>query len=366
MVAQTNNRNYGIDLLRIVCMFMVCCLHIVGGIVTTTEGSAEYWVVNLLRAACLCAVNCYALISGYVGLHSKHNLKSIISLWLVVVFYSVSITLISFVVSPDKISILKLIKAFLPVISVRYWYFSAYFLMYFMMPLVNGFVAVANKKQRIFVLFAVVALSLGSTVFGALGNLWSVNDGFSVFWLLCMYLVGAILKDHPLKFVFPWVLVFGISVIMIWLSKVVLYSIGIVDKSDIFLSYTSPFIIISAISLFMFFVNMKVKKKTATIISIVGPSAFSVYIIHYNKYMWQVCCDLLSGISKFNVTLLPFIVLLCTAIVFVACILIDFARRCLFKIIKVGRFCDICEKKLKSVVNMLISIFECLLGIDKL
>ena len=67
-------RNYGIDLLRIVSMLMVVVLHVLGqgGVLkTSTPLSIGYSVAWILEIAAYCAVNCYALISGYVGVNSK-------------------------------------------------------------------------------------------------------------------------------------------------------------------------------------------------------------------------------------------------------------------------------------------------------
>ena len=72
-------RNYGIDLLRIVAMYMIVLYHclLLGGVITKATqigiGSINYDISWLLDTLCYCAVNCYALISGYVGVKSKFN-----------------------------------------------------------------------------------------------------------------------------------------------------------------------------------------------------------------------------------------------------------------------------------------------------
>ena len=76
-------RNYGIDLLRIVSMIMVVTLHIMnaGGVLGATERmSAKYELASLLQIMTYCAVNCYALISGYVGVNSKFKISNILFL----------------------------------------------------------------------------------------------------------------------------------------------------------------------------------------------------------------------------------------------------------------------------------------------
>ena len=97
-----NKRNYGIDLLRVVSMMMVCILHVLnhGGVLeacVATGNTAKIAITSLFKAMAMCAVNCYAMISGYVGCESRHKLSNIIYLTLQVTFYSVIITGIFFV-----------------------------------------------------------------------------------------------------------------------------------------------------------------------------------------------------------------------------------------------------------------------------
>lgn len=73
-------RNYGIDFLRIISMFMIVILHILGngGILASVQiGSSNYHLAWILEIASYCAVNCYALISGYVGIYSVHKYSNI-------------------------------------------------------------------------------------------------------------------------------------------------------------------------------------------------------------------------------------------------------------------------------------------------
>ena len=86
---QKKERNYGIDLLRIVSMIMVVLLHVLGagGLLEATFGINNK-IVWLLEVFAFCAVNCYALISGYVGVNSKFKLSNILILWLQVFIYN--------------------------------------------------------------------------------------------------------------------------------------------------------------------------------------------------------------------------------------------------------------------------------------
>ena len=93
----TSNRNYGVDLLRVVSMIMVIILHILGqgGVLRQlTDLSVKYSIVWFLEICAYCSVNCYALISGFTGYGRKFKPSGIVSLWFRVVFYTVVITVI--------------------------------------------------------------------------------------------------------------------------------------------------------------------------------------------------------------------------------------------------------------------------------
>lgn len=72
-----DKRNYGIDLLRLVSMFLIVVLHSLsrGALVGVSPFNIHYEVGFLIEALTYCAVNCFALISGYVGVDSKFKYR---------------------------------------------------------------------------------------------------------------------------------------------------------------------------------------------------------------------------------------------------------------------------------------------------
>ena len=100
-------RCYGIDLLRMISMFMVIVLHLCGhgGVLSAFQTSSKrFWFAWLLEISAYCAVNCYALISGYVGVDSKYRYSRIFLLWLQVIFYTVSITVLFSGLHPEVLT----------------------------------------------------------------------------------------------------------------------------------------------------------------------------------------------------------------------------------------------------------------------
>ena len=175
-----DKRNYGIDLLRIVSMFMVVVLHVIGNggmLYTDTGNMTTSRIIWFIYIFCFCAVNCYALISGYVGYKSKFKFANIITLWLQVFFYTFSINLGFWILGWQEFSFSSLKSAFLPALNKEYWYFTAYFIMYMFIPILNLTLEKFNKKQMSVILgLGFIFLSLFPTFL--MEDSFLTNKGF--------------------------------------------------------------------------------------------------------------------------------------------------------------------------------------------
>lgn len=188
-----NNRNAGIDLLKILSMFMVIILHVnlASGFLAVQDGfPCSYQVAWILEIISYCAVNCYALVSGYVGSQHGFKLKNIFNLWICVVFYSVIIT-IGYVIITEDFQINYLVKAIFPIIFDQYWFFTAYFCMFFFIPLMNLFIKMLSIYQK------KVLCSLLIGIFSVLGivSIRANPGGYTVIWMIILYLIGASLNS---------------------------------------------------------------------------------------------------------------------------------------------------------------------------
>ena len=179
-------RNYGIDLFRIISMFMIVMLHVLnhGGFLSlagldTFKGSA----LMSLEVICFCSVNCFALVSGYVGFGSKHKSKGIINLCLQVLFYCFAFTLVYILGKlylDESISKSFILFSLFPTLFQRYWYFSAYFCLFFFMPLLDFIVEkVSRNYLRTLGLFIFI-VGCFCTMFTT--RVFNLNEGYS---LLC-------------------------------------------------------------------------------------------------------------------------------------------------------------------------------------
>lgn len=337
------DRNYGIDALRILAMYMIVVLHINGGggvISGSDKLSLNYWAVYFLEILSYGAVDCYALISGYVGYDSEYKPYSIIRLWVRVVFYTFIITLLFSVFIPKEISVSIWIRAVFPITFQQYWYFSAYVILFLFMPILNAGIRFVSKRY----LFISICSLLGLiSILQILiqGNSLFINHGYTACWLMILYICGAYIKKYSFlsnikKYVF--LLGYFFMIFITWLSKMCIELV--LDRflslsgkwGDYLVDYTSPTILLGAVFLCLFFVQEQFNPKSEKAIKKIAPLTFSVYLIHNHPLVMQYCIkDRFVVYATYPVVIEVTAILGTALLILVICICIDYLRDILFK-----------------------------------
>lgn len=371
----SGQRNYGIDLLRIVSMFMVVILHVLGqgGVLQQTESGGKFAVVWFMEIGAYCAVDCYALISGFVGFSEEEKDISIsryIQLWMQVVFYSVVIMLLFKVLYPNLLSKRQTISAFFPISFGQYWYFSAYTGVFLFMPWINKMVrSVKQKELSSFIILCLVIFSFYSTVIQSEGDPFGLMGGYSFLWFVFLYIIGAFIKKYQIYkcmkkkylgleilglifFTWGWKLCVG------ELSERVL---GNEIGAEMFISYISPTILGIAIMLLLLFVQLNVVGFAKKCVQFIAPATFGVYLIHTHPLVFEYCIKgRFSKIVNWQVWTIPIAILIVSAVIFAGCILIDKLRACMFNVLKVKRLAvkvEIVGRKIEASVLMKLKWF---------
>lgn len=220
-------RNYGIDSLRMLAMFMIVILHLLnqGGILNASgRFTSQYEAGWFLQSAAFCAVDVYALISGYVWVNARYRYRNLIELWLQVFFYTVLITALFWLFVPNSVSAIEWLKAIFPVMFNQYWYFSSYVALFMFIPLLNIILEKMEKRElqfcigMILLFFSCIQTLFYSDAFGT-------NDGCSAIWLMILYLVGGYIRKYgssdkgkAVRFLAGYFVIIGVT----WLSKLVI------------------------------------------------------------------------------------------------------------------------------------------------
>lgn len=336
-------RNYGIDALRMLAMLLVVIAHILGpgGILETVDFmSPQYKAAWLLEIIAYCSVNCYALISGYVGIHSKHRYHSIVLLWLRVLFYTLGITFIFSVLIPGSVTVRDWGRALLPTLGGYYWYFTAYVALFMFLPLLNLAINNLSRKQLgVIVITLIFTFSFlqtlpGKDVFGISSNAW---------WLMILYIIGGYIGKYGLlkRSSSLWLFLGYVGMIAVmWLSRLIIDAEILPALSSLGGSYliyhTSPFMLGAGIFLLLLFERLHTSQTVNKIIRFFAPAAFSVYIIHGQPFIWNYLLEQrFSRYATFSVPLEVICVLLTAVAIYIVCSLIDLIRENIFKVLKV-------------------------------
>ncbi len=349
----TTERNYGMDIFRLLSMFMVVLYHVVGwgGLLNASEtGSLSYYLLQVLEAAAYGCVDCFALASGYLMINKKMHYSKILPLYLQVFLYNVAIALSAYCFDIGTVGVKGLILSLFPIITGNYWYFTAYFCMFFFIPFINQFFNTLTKKQAAIMMFTMFVLFSVVPTVTSRKQEFGLDDGFSPLWLTVLYLLGAYIKRfEPFKKLKPafCLLLYACSVLIMPVSYFVIGSIGLDGYKFMLKSYLSVTVVFGSVMLLLFFsrakINSNAVKKT---VSFLSPMAFGVYLVHANGYVFDnLFVGKFTFLTQRNPLVLFFGTIGVSLVIFFACLAIDYVRLLLFKLFRVNQFTQwICTK----------------------
>ena len=145
------NRNQGLDLLRIICMLMVICLHYLGTDNVIGEAdlySANWFVSQTFFSLSMVAINCFVLLSGYFLCESTIRLGRWLSIWVQVVFYSFGIYLVLCATGVVPFDWAEAVKSTMVVTLRRYWFVTTYLILYAVAPFLNILISAIDRRSH--------------------------------------------------------------------------------------------------------------------------------------------------------------------------------------------------------------------------
>lgn len=309
-------RDSNIEALRLLLMLMILNLHSFWGY---DHGSGFGQAFDFFReTTSICAVDAFVLVSGFYGI--KWKKKSCFSLLFQILFYSFAVYgfCVGFgILAFDKGGLLSCFKCFYDSWGFVTWYL----ILYFVSPWLNAFVERVDKRSLlIFIVIFFIAENL---------ILRTAGSGSLNFCLL--YLIGRwINKTNAVDQLRVnatrgyWITTVILFVIVYALFLKFHFNANTMAGLVIGYSYSSPFVIIQAVFLFLIFARLSFKSK---IINWCAKSCFAIFLIHMHPAIKEI------GYYRFTESLydLPFfkhVVFLVILIlsVFIASILIDKIR----------------------------------------
>ena len=345
---------------------MVVVLHVLGqgGVLgATTFPDSAHGMAWLLEIASFGAVNCFAIATGFLMVGRKIKYRRLVSMWITVQFYNLLFFLLFHLQEIPNITLAD-VSNFFPVYSRQFWYFTAYFGLFLFMPFLNFLLEKMSKKQLLallltgFMLFSVLFVFLGADPFG-------MSGGYSMWWLMYLYFVGAAIakygflrKTPPflafLGYAFCVAVTFGIRMLMSYLTVNDFGEWGkmVIANASTHINYNAPLMTLGAVFLVVFCLNLRIPKWIGRILAWMQPFVFQVYIIHLHLVIWKGV--ILLRFTKFTEEPwynLAFLVLGTALYIFVCCFFVDVARHYLFKLLRIDCFINFVADKSKAIYN---------------
>lgn len=198
----SEDRIYGVDVARVFAMFLVVALHVS----SVFSGAAGVnWGGKIVHVSAYCCVDLFALISGFVGVRGRWAVSRIVTLWLqvfvtgLIVFSSVLLVIMLW--GDWHPSLKDWGKVFLPISSHAYWYATAYFLLYLLMPVLNAGLNKLSIRQlevSLLVIFLLVVLIPSFNPY--VSDTYALGNGYSPIWLVVCYLFGGWMRLRGVTF----------------------------------------------------------------------------------------------------------------------------------------------------------------------
>ena len=317
-------RQSNIELLRIVAIFLVmvahCKIWLGGGLPDLSEGmTAMFLGKHIIAALASICVVLFVLISGYFSI--KPNLKSIVNLWTQIFFIYICLVVIQSI-KTGEVNVKSLITCFLP-FSYGNWFVKAYLVLMLLSPALN---LLADKLTKKGLLLFLVNFTAMAFVWGCIfhADAAGFNSGYSSVSFVYFYMVGRFLKLHVNNSRSKWYYLVG----YLLLSAVIF--VGLIVKQNWVLYYCNPILVLSAVSLFMFFVKWDIGH--VGFINWVASSVFAVFIFHTREpivgWLEEYNISKLNSLPYFEYLGLMFVVLVA---IFIVAVLMDKIRALIFK-----------------------------------
>lgn len=341
----TSQRNIGIELLRIVAMFAIIILHVLGqgGVLNKAPVlSKNYEAAWLLEIMCYFGVPAYAIITGFVSEKMKFYATNIVYLWLQVFFYNVVAIIVFLVFKLGYIAPIIRMTLF-PISSECYWYFTAYAGAFFFIPAIKMVMEKLNKPYHDLLFYAVIICwSIIPVIPG--NNAFVTWNGASFAWILACIYVGAYMSKYN---VFEklrsevLILIYIVSVLLTFGSKYLIeVKFGVanwnIDRGNLLIKYNSPTILLSAMVMVVLFSRINIESDFKKVVKLIAPLTFGVYLSNCQPLVFTYLMD---GRFKAYTTYPVWKLILCTVcsamVIFLIGVMIDAIRKFFFEILRI-------------------------------
>lgn len=357
-MAAKKERQLNYELLRIIAMLMIVCLHYLGkggilGNPARPEMNMTGYMAWLVEALCLVAVNVYVLISGYFGADAsvstdsnppfREVLRRPLKIWHQVFFYSSVIGVIALLIGAQQFDIYQIFTYCFPIVTEHYWFATSYVVLCLLMPFLNAGMMRLNQKETSCLLAGLLVLFSVSKTVIPMQLPWD-KYGYDVIWFIILYLTGAYLKRYQIKWLknrfWAMMLYLGSTAVIFasfFLLRMFWLKTGrLEDLINYGYTYNFLFCYVGAVGMFLAFSHEKTDAASQRFrkpIELFSKATFGVYLIHEHiniREEWPKWfgCEAQSEHTVFAFLIQMLLTVLC---VYLVCTIIELLRMKLFE-----------------------------------
>lgn len=278
-------RRSNIELLRLLCMFLIVLQHVIKSAIypeIQTDGlwtTGSYIGAFSLGFVCI-AVNCFILISGYFGI--KFKLRHLVNLYTICAFYNLIAYGIHIGLDDAHIGKSLILNTLFPFSHSTWWFINCYVQLFFLSPLLNIAISHLSKQSHLFI---IVLMAIINTYLGHFWHTPLYDDGMSTMHFIFMYIIGRYLGLHISTTIIEqnrakWLLLFLGCSSLAGILKCINH-LGFLDLPNA-LSNNSLLMIGSAIGLLLYANSFHFTNKFINNIAI---STLAIYLGHEHEYI---------------------------------------------------------------------------------
>lgn len=340
------DRIIGVDIAKIVAMILVVGAHVnyYGLPYVGDESPSMMYLMSrsFLASVFGACVDIFAIASGYVGIVSSFKLSRIIRLWIQVVFIGLTVLSCLDFFAGIQVNFVDYIKACIPIAKGQYWYMTAYFMLCFVMPVLNAGIKALSEKELRYVAMLLLGVICGESFVCSVGAL-GVEGGYSFEWLAVLYVVGAYVRLYN-PFDKSKTVLFGIAcmcamiegwVPMLLQKPTLLNAVQLLRLFE-FGGYTSPFTVIIALCIFALCLKVSIaSERVRRVVVLFSSTTLGVYLIHVQPVFFRtVFGKIVRNLTVSGVGGYLCLLILSTAVIYVTCSMLDFLRIMLFRFVE--------------------------------
>lgn len=309
-------RKSNFELLRIACMLAIILSHFIG---RSPIGNHQI-LCKLLECFLAPHVTLFLLISGYFGI--KLRWKSVVKIGMPCVFYSLAIFALGVYFNLYKFSLLNLGLRFTFFIRPTPWWFvENYFYLMLFSPIINKLIESVSHIQYVKILCLLLFIDC---IVGGLMKSSIDKTGFNYIHFIVIYMIGRYIRLYICQN--PKIKIDRKKCVVLYiLSSLCVFIISAIGPVVIWLwdGEVNPFVIISAVSIFLLFTTFNFQSKA---LNYIASSAFATYLIHDEETISEpLYIKGLAFVFKYvgNIFVYTSIIILIAFLVYVFCTIID-------------------------------------------